>query len=254
MRISGRFAAFLLLGAAAVSSWMSGCSDLENDCELLVNCPETKPAPVCNGTMISLQCDPCIQEHCCQEISDCYDDMTCEYYCMFGTVPSDPLCSQGKTGTAFEALKSCLATNCSTECAAKSYCNPVNGTAGCPPPMSPTVSCEMAFPGIFVCYDMGLPPAALCQPCNLYTGPLCDDGLRCDPKSNLCARYCCNDTDCGTGHCELDQNIALGYSTANPADMVGICMATAPATGPACDAAALPAPSGGMCVPTSAVP
>lgn len=250
MRFSHRFAALVLVGAATLLSWLSGCSDLENDCELLVNCPETKPPPQCGGPMISVQCDPCLQEHCCQEVSDCLDDQTCNFYCMFGTLPSEPICNQGKTATVFEGMKSCLTTHCSTECSAKSYCNPVNGTAGCVSP-SATVACEMAFPGIFVCYDMGLPPAALCQPCNLYTGPLCDDGLRCDLTSGLCARYCCDNTDCGTGYCEKNQNVAFGTSTANPADMPGICLANAPATGPACDAAGSPAPSGGMCVVTA---
>jgi len=245
MGAQGRALAWALLGASAMLSWISGCSDLENDCQLLVNCPDTKDPPQCSGQLYSPKCDSCLQAHCCQEVSDCLGNNPCGTYCMFGIMPPAPECNTGPTGVAFGGLTSCLKTNCVKECGEISYCNPVTHN-GC---MIDGSQCEMIYPGIFTCVPPGPAPAQLCQPCSFIAGPYCGSGLRCDVTSLQCGRYCCNDTDCGTGHCELNQNVVFGYSTINPADMVGLCLANAPATGPACDAVALPFPpaSGGKC-------
>jgi hypothetical protein len=161
-------------------------------------------------------------------------------------MPPAPDCNAGQTGERFTKLTTCLQTNCSTQCGAKSYCHPVTHT------MCATdgTQCELVYPGIFACVPPipGGTPAQVCQPCSFDFGPYCGSGLRCDVTSLQCARYCCSDLDCGTGRCELNQNAVFGYTTLNPADMVGLCMAIDPATGPACDAPALPPPSGGMCL------
>ena len=53
-----------------------------------------------------------------------------------------------------------------------------------------------------------------------------------------CARYCCNDGDCGGGKCDMS-TVSQG---------VGLCVTTAPDAGvnPACNAPAM-APSMGSC-------
>ena len=246
MRPYSRTLALLLLCGSSFLSWMSGCSDLEEDCQLLVNCPETKKPPECGGQLYSLKCDGCLQAKCCQEVSDCLGNNPCGSYCMFGVMPPPSECNSGPGGQFFGDLTTCLKTNCAAECGT-SYCNPVTHN-NCQTNGSP---CEIFYPGIFTCIPIlqGEVPSQLCQPCNLSSGPYCGSGLRCDLTSLQCARYCCTDTDCGTGHCELNQNVAFGYSTANPLDMVGLCLALAPLTGPACDAPGLPSPpGGGTCV------
>lgn len=245
MRGSARAGALILLGAGWFFSWIAGCSDLEEDCKLLVNCPETqtKPPPECGGNKFSPGCDQCIEAKCCQEVSDCLGNNPCGTYCMFGILPPAPECNTGQTGKYFADLTTCLTKNCATECGATSYCNPVTHN-GCP---NDGTQCEFVYPGIFACVPPTGTPAAVCESCNFGMGPYCGSGLRCDVSTLKCARYCCDDKDCGTGHCELNQNAIFGYSTANPNDMVGLCLAIAPATGPACDAVGIPAPSGGTC-------
>ncbi len=239
-----RALALVLVIAGSFLSWISGCSDLQEDCELLVNCPETKKPPECGGQLYSPQCDGCLQERCCQEVSDCLDNSPCGTYCMFGVMPPLPECNTGMAGTLFGDLTTCLKTNCAAECGQASYCNPVTHN----PCLTDGTQCELVYPGIFACVPPGGVPAQVCQACNFGMGPYCASGLRCDVTSLQCARYCCTDADCGTGRCELNQNVAFGYSTANPQDMVGLCLAIAPATGPACDAPGIPAPVGaGTC-------
>lgn len=238
-----RALAVVLIIAGSFLSWISGCSDLQEDCELLVNCPDTADPPICDGIYLGTTCDSCLQSSCCQEVSDCYDDVDCRGGCFFGIMPPLSLCTTGRIGKLFGDLTTCLNTNCQTQCASPDYCNPVTHQ-GCP---TDGTQCEFVYPGIFACYPPASIPAKICEPCNFTTGPYCDSGLRCDVTSLQCARYCCTDADCGTGHCELNQNVAFGYSTANPADLVGLCLAMAPATGPACDAPAVP-PSAGTCV------
>jgi len=244
MHWRSRVMAAILIGAGALVSWVSGCSDLQEDCELLVNCPETKDPPQCGGKLYAPACDACLQANCCQQVSDCLQNIPCGTYCMFGVVPSSPDCNMGQAGEYFGALTSCLMTNCAKECKDGNICNPITH-GGCP---ADGTACEMIYPGIFTCIPPG-PVAMICETCNFVQGPYCGSGLRCDVTSFKCARYCCTNADCGTGYCELNQNVVLGYSTLDPTDMVGLCMANAPATGPACDAPVppTPPPSGGTC-------
>jgi hypothetical protein len=232
----------ILIVAGALFSWMSGCSDLEEDCELLVNCPDIKDPPQCNSKYYSPRCDACLQTHCCQEASDCSQNIPCGTYCMFGIMPPSPDCNTGQTGEYFGALTSCMKTNCAAECSDENDCNPITHS-NCAQDGS---QCEFFYPGIFFCIPPEGTPALLCESCNFTKGPYCGSGLRCEVNSLKCARYCCTNADCGTGVCELNQNAVLGFSTLDPTDMVGLCMAMAPGTGPACDAP-FPPPSGGTC-------
>lgn len=91
-----------------------------------------------------------------------------------------------------------------------------------------------------------------CSGCLSGSGTSCDtDPLLADVSTCLdascsaecgapgeCARFCCTDGDCGTGVCDKDLT-----GDAN----VGICVATAMMTPPACDAPAT-SPSNGSCV------
>jgi hypothetical protein len=237
--------AWALVVTSGFLSWMVGCSDLQEDCELLVNCPQTitpPPPPQCEGQIFSATCDPCMQANCCQEVSDCLGSTPCGTYCMFGIMPAPAECNAGQTGQLFGNLATCIQTKCATECGATSYCNPVTH-AGCP---NDGTQCELVFPGIFACVPPSGAPAQVCQSCNFGMGPYCGSGLRCEVTTLQCARYCCSDLDCGTGRCELNQNAVFGYSTLNPAEMVGLCLIL-DGTTPACDAPGIPPPSGGTC-------
>jgi hypothetical protein len=247
MRQQNRALALILVGAGIFLSWISGCSDVQENCELLVNCPETKKPAECGGPLYSSKCDACLQANCCQQVSDCLGNNPCGTYCMFGVMPPSPDCNAGVAGTYFADLTTCLTKNCAAACGESSYCNPVTHN-GCP---SDGTQCELVYPGIFACIPPGGLPAQICQPCNFTVGPYCGSGLRCDITSLQCARYCCTDADCGTGRCELNQNVVFGYSTANSTNMVGLCLMQDSAAGPACDAPGIfpgiPPPSGGMC-------
>jgi hypothetical protein len=81
-------------------------------------------------------------------------------------------------------------------------CNPVTN-AGCNEPGS---VCDAADGG-FTCYS-GNNEAPLCAPCGPEVG-WCAAGLSC---LGPCARYCCDDGDCGSGFCDkslVDGNIGL---------------------------------------------
>lgn len=248
MRRYSRTMAWLGLAASMLVIWMSGCSDLQEDCNLLVNCPEVKDPPECDGSYISASCDACLRANCCQEVSDCEADEDCWWGCFYGIMPPAPYCTTGDVGELFQAISTCLRADCATACSDTRYCNPVTHVGTLPVCALPGSQCELVFPGMFACTEPYGIPAQLCQPCNFSNGPYCGSGLRCDIGSMKCARYCCTDADCGTGRCELDQNAVFGYSTLNPVDMVGLCMSTTPGAGPACDASAPPPPSGGTCL------
>lgn len=123
-------------------------------------------------------------------------------------------------------------------------CNPVTGT-GCPADGS---TCDMdSVSGYFTCFP---PPNAVtvCGSCDV-TAQFCGDRASCviatGAKTGSCFRYCCTDSDCGTG---ATCNTALAVTLLNPSDptdKVGFCVATGGA------AACNPPPSvssGGSCV------
>ena len=233
-----------LLSIGVFLAWASGCASLGDDCEFNLNCPEVQNSLQCGKPLYAPACDACLQSSCCQEISDCLNEITCGSYCMFGVLPLGPECtSPGPTKDAFDPAVACMKTKCAEECLLPDLCNPITHN-GCP---NDGTACEFVFPGNFVCIPPIDTPSSICQACNFTTGPYCGSGLRCDPATLKCGRYCCTDADCGSGHCELDQNLAFGYSTANPGDLVGLCMAMAVGAGPVCDAAPIPSLSGGTC-------
>lgn len=223
--------------------WMSGCSNLSDDCELNLDCPPvyvTKPN--CSQIIFPGDCDACLQTSCCQELSDCIANSTCLNFCMANVLPSLPNCSvEGDVKTTFDAISSCIKTKCSDSCPPKDKCNPVTH-AGCANDGS---SCDLTYPGFFYCYDGPAAPAKLCDPCDFHVEPFCGSGLRCHPASHTCARYCCSDADCGTGRCELDPILAFGAEIPRPDNKVGICVNKDPMIlEPACDAPLVPMSDG----------
>lgn len=234
---------FTLLG---LFLWASGCSNLSDDCELNLNCPPVYVQKAdCSKVIFPGDCDVCLQTSCCTEMAACIAQDTCLDYCMGNVMPPPDQCTTlaGALKDKFGAANQCLTSKCADKCILSDTCNPVTHN-GCTTQGS---SCDLGYPGRFACYQPQGTPAKICEKCDIHELPFCDSGLRCHPVTNTCARYCCNDSDCGTGRCELDQMLAFGAKIPNPGNKVGICVSTDPMMpGPACDAPAVSV-SGGTC-------
>ncbi len=218
--------------------WASGCSNLSDDCELNLNCPAVFiDKPNCSQPVFPGNCDACLQTFCCKEMSDCIINSSCLNYCVASILPSPAECTMapGQRKETFDAVTTCMKSKCADKCPPDDGCNPVTHN-GCANDGS---SCDLAYPGFFGCYKPVDMPAEICKSCNFNATPYCGSGLRCHPVTNTCARYCCNDSDCGTGRCELDPMLAFGAEIARADNKVGLCVNKAPMPeGPACDAPA----------------
>jgi hypothetical protein len=138
------------------------------------------------------------------------------------------------------------------------HCNPVTN-AGCKSGSACDYSTDSAGNVIgFRCY-INQTPAPLCGSCDTVS---CGGDTTCfyvdqTQTTAACARYCCSDTDCGSGTCQFDDGATpptLLFAPAAPT--LGVCVASAtvdagPDAGAAgvfsCDAPAT-APSMGSCV------
>jgi hypothetical protein len=104
-------------------------------------------------------------------------------------------------------------------------CNPVTNA-----PCTTGQACDASNQGTFECFD---PPndAKLCGACDNSAGPFCGGGMGCAQKK--CAKYCCDDGDCGTGgKCtKSDQNgpfwPGVDVGICLDANMMSACMAPA---------------------------
>jgi hypothetical protein len=190
----------------------------------------TGGAPACsdNGD----DCSVCVATKCCAPILACQADALCNDICLANG--DDAAC---QVDQPFLDLIQCLDQDCAV-CKAKvpSACNPVTNE-GC----INHKACDLAENATYQCFS-GNNVVALCGTCD-DASQFCKPGLRCrhqvaGDKLGQCARYCCDDGDCGSGKCDKT-NLTEG---------VGYCVAMGDAgpTGPACDAPSV-APSGGGC-------
>ena len=76
-------------------------------------------------------------------------------------------------------------------------CNPVTNE-GC---MAGAEECDLATGGVFQCFASDPSDAPICQMCDEAAGPFCGAGMTCLGDGS-CARYCCDDADCGSGKCD----------------------------------------------------
>ncbi|MEP7126648.1 MAG: hypothetical protein ABJE95_37295 [Byssovorax sp.] len=249
MRAPAVVLAWIALAALAAGVAASGCNDLSSSCELQITCTPVTPPPVCTGIFDPQgTCDACVQTSCCQEAADCKSNGTCLNFCLGGYWPPAKGCADETVKAVTDALTTCLSTTCSPGCDALDSCDPVLAT-GC----GPNASCETFVPGVFGClFPLSPTLAKVCEACDLINDPICAPGMHCfpvGPGMSQCARYCCADTDCGTGKCVVDQTMAFGAPLLNQTH-VGICL-TQDGASPACDAPAV-SPSKGSC--TAAMP
>jgi hypothetical protein len=187
--------------------------------------------------LVSNACNDCISASCCPQLQGCNADTSC-LDCFTGNAVDPTVCSMGATRTTLYALTACALHSCFTACVpVPPSCNPVTN-AGCMPGSACDLSADPNGQTTFACYAP--PPAntaAICGACDDKTtaclgGSTCFDGQ--------CAKYCCDDGDCGGGVCSPTN--AFG---------VGICLTLANPDsglpGAACSAPAM-SPSMGKCV------
>ncbi len=133
--------------------------------------------------------------------------------------------SGGATGTSASATTGTSGSS-SSGGAAVDTCNPI--TAAECTAAEPGSTCDLSHvTKTFTCFS---PPnnATLCGACGNNGGPFCGAGMAC--FGGTCARYCCDNADCGTGKCALG-----GYEPWH----IGHCVKSAADPKPACDAPAV---------------
>lgn len=243
--------AWIALAALIAGIAASGCTDLASSCEFQITCTPVAPPPMCSGIFDPLgTCATCAETSCCQEAADCKSNGSCFNYCIGSYWPANHVCATDAVKLVTDTLNTCLKTSCSPGCDAIDTCDPVLGT-GC----SQNGSCEPFVPGVFGCLvPLGTVVAKVCETCDLFVDPICGAGMHCYPGSSgtsRCARYCCDDADCGTGKCVVDQTVAFGGPLLHKT-MVGLCL-TVDGASPACDAPAI-SPSNGSCSKPAPVP
>lgn len=97
----------------------------------------------------------------------------------------------------------------------------------------------------FTCFQPGASDGAICAACDEQM-TFCQDGMTCLVSAMQCAKFCCDDGDCGAGAtCDMTQLTTEGVTNTHG---VGLCVASADggAVGADCNAPAT-SPSMGSC-------
>jgi hypothetical protein len=181
---------------------------------------------MCSG-VFSGACGTCLEAGCCSEVETCVNSGNC-IDCITGVAP---MCDAAGQPAAI-ALYQCAQANCQVECIGPApacdapavspsmgACVQLGGTIACNPVTNAGCvagdACDTDGAGGFVCYP---PPntEALCDACGPNAAGYCQGGMACYSVTDTCARFCCNDGDCGTGVCDLTY-----FGAGSP---VGICV------------------------------
>lgn len=190
-----------------------------------------------------LACKNCLKESCCDRLDECARDASCRA-CLAGEA-----CA---SSSRFDALKRCAHEACKAPCyptisgIPKVAClvadlSPASGTCL---PESPAVTCNPMVRSYDCNWQAGAAcdfdvrhysaPASgfacfasarnhSCESCGVIEG-LCHYGLTC--VNGLCARFCCDDLDCGPGS-RCDPTFVSARLGSNPHAM-GICVEGTP--------------------------
>jgi hypothetical protein len=180
----------------------------------------------CEGNF-KAACNECITASCCAEFAECQGTDGCE-----ACVSGEPTCTEDNINIAqltFDCVKSACAAACiepptqvdpickvPTGSPSKGACAPLGGNVKCNPVTNAPCktaageACDLNDQDVFTCF-----PApnteALCAACDNQK-TFCQAGLTC--VGDQCARYCCDDSDCGAGKCdkgslELPSNLGV---------------------------------------------
>jgi hypothetical protein len=180
----------------------------------------------CAGILKPNACATCLEGGCCDQVAACS-----EGDCIACAAGDTTVCTAANQ-TAATALKTCVDATCDTAC---------NTPA---PAQDPTCTAPTPSPSAGTCVTLSATIACnpvTSAPCDTAAGEACDanaDGYQCYPDGNtqdlcqtcsatdgfckggeacvgVCAKYCCDDGDCGAGKCDLSGKLAGG---------VGICI------------------------------
>ncbi|MFO0762880.1 MAG: hypothetical protein U0359_40970 [Byssovorax sp.] len=178
----------------------------------------------CTGILTG-DCGTCAEANCCQELSDCNNVDGC-----LDCLGDNTQCTADNQDAA-QAVIDCAQTSCMNECfpppppppdstcavpaGGKGACVVMSADVTCNPitnePCNTAMgqACDTNGAG-FQCYD---PPndKKLCETCGSQDG-FCAGGLTC---LGTCARFCCDNADCGAGTCDM----SFGF-----ASNVGVCI------------------------------
>ncbi len=188
----------------------------------------------CDTSGIDPTCGACLDGACCPELGACQADPEC-LDCISNSNADPNVCG---ANALYGAIDACVQASCSAECigggpgtpacdapavspsagacfgaldpANGKPCNPVTNE-GCDAAAGEACDVNQNQDG-FECYTASN-TEALCDPCgNAANGNYCQGGMLC---FDTCAKYCCDDGDCGTGTCD---------KTLLPDPNVGICL------------------------------
>jgi hypothetical protein len=190
----------------------------------------------CSGELDPGGCNDCLSAQCCDQLTACFNDTDCSD-CAGGTETDPSECTSAATMALLNAITTCQKASCNTDCtAAPPPCNPVTN-AGCPANSACDLGEDANGNSDYQCFDTPAPTQAICATCD-DQNTACIPGATCF-GSGICAKYCCNDGDCGTGTCDMSSTI-FGE---------GICVdgADSGTETAACDAPTT-SPSNGTCV------
>jgi hypothetical protein len=180
-------------------------------------------APDCHGALNwnLKSCGTCMENSCCAEISACLGDADCSSCLQDGQTGCD------NAASLLNNITDCQKSNCTSDCTppappvacdapvdlanapSKGACVTVKaGTAyGCNPVTNEGCdgakgeACDLGADAngnsAYQCFPDGN-TEAICKTCDNQGGPFCAAGLHCD--TSACARYCCDDSDCGAGN------------------------------------------------------
>lgn len=170
--------------------------------------------PSCADAGFGPECDACLEANCCAEVIDGEGEVTQELFdcasasCNAQCIGPEPVplpAPQCELPTTLPAAGACVSGGA---------CNPVtqvgcNAAAG--------EACDFGQNG-FSCYASGN-VKELCDSCGANDNDYCLPGNTCAPpggaSTNVCFRFCCDDSDCGSGTC------ATGIFEAYPD--LGVC-------------------------------
>ncbi|MDI3286002.1 hypothetical protein QHF83_22045, partial [Polyangium sp. 15x6] len=176
--------------------------------------------PTCTGLLNPNECGTCIEANCCEQLAECYGS-ECAFGC-FDCLTGDEASCNDMDPQYYNNLMQCLQGSCETECFPPPpdwTCNPpteapsggscitLDATIKCNPitnaPCNTAAgeACDINSGGGYQCWPAPN-TAKLCDECDASNGPFCEGGKTC--SGSKCARYCCNDADCGGDGAKCD--------------------------------------------------
>ena len=183
----------------------------------------------CAEVLGTSACETCLEANCCTALADCAATPHClEYF--LGSTPDLALYNRLAVKPRADALLSCTNQKCMPACGPK-LCNPVTNEGCDSEAIDGPESCDTPedLPGLIPAVSNATGAKFVCWPapndqwqcggCDNRVGPYCEPGLACLPDHS-CAKYCCDDGDCGLdGLCDKAL-MASEFGGAN----VGVCV------------------------------